>query len=228
MLRRGESIERQILMRQLSLKDLTSNSWTTQVKLLLHKYRLPSAYQLADFTPKKDRWKKMVKNAVTQHWIHEMKQAAEQKSTLKYLHLPHCERGEVHPVWRYAEDPDHAHMATVKAKLLVGRYPLAANWCAGKKKSDVCPLCHGPPESTTHFLAECAKLEKKRRPYIRKIERELNELGYEIPENSEEMARTILEPPEDSRRLQEVTRRLCYSLHNERETMLNEGEPEGL
>jgi len=54
----------EILVRQLTVRDLTSNSWTVHILLILHRYNLPSALTLVTNPSKKRLWKRMVKSTV--------------------------------------------------------------------------------------------------------------------------------------------------------------------
>ena len=68
----------------------------------------------------------MVKQAVTGEWTQRLQEDAAEMSSLQFLNISCCEIGHVHPVW---EDLDTITIdkATVKAQLLVGRYPLATS-----------------------------------------------------------------------------------------------------
>ena len=75
-LRYDNAIERDVVCRQLALKVLNSNSWTTQVRELLYLYKLLSALNLVLNTPRKSIWKKMVKKAIHHYWIKKLRQKA--------------------------------------------------------------------------------------------------------------------------------------------------------
>ena len=61
LVRDPDSIECQIIRRQLAMKNNTSKSWVVTVKDLLLEYGLPSAYELLVNPPSKLRWKTNVK-----------------------------------------------------------------------------------------------------------------------------------------------------------------------
>ena len=221
-LRRNDSVEREILLRQLAMKDLRSNSWTTQVRLLLDKYNLPNALHIAKLTPRKMVWKRTVKMAITQHWEECMKTNAEQKPSLQYLNQDLCVAGQPHPIWQCGSDPAQVHMAHIQTKMLVQRYPLHAAEYAGKRMSPTCPLCNGPPETTSHFLLECPAMEKVRAPHMRKVTRLAKEEGI-TPSNQHGMTSLILNPSANSDALRKACRMMCFSLHNERAVMMDVG-----
>ena len=50
----------------------------------------------------------------------------------EFVNLDNIQYGKVADVWRHNADPIDAHMATVKTRLLVQRYPgLGYSYCAG-------------------------------------------------------------------------------------------------
>jgi len=106
-------------------------------------------------------------------------------SSLKYLNLESCSPGNLHDVWLHNSDSLDAHRATVKARLLVKRYPLGASSYAGKKKQDRCELCHEKEETTEHLLVECKSLEKKRRSHIKKLRTLVFESTRKMPEEDD-------------------------------------------
>ena len=226
-MRRKQSLEREVICRQLVIKDIHSSSWVIQVREILHLYKLPDACSLMKITPPKATWKRMVKSSINTHWQERLKKEAAEKKTLAYVHLESCKVGQVHPVWRCGTDPLQVTMAATKARLLVQRYALAGTHCAGKNKRDNCPLCDGPPETLTHFLVDCPKLEDCRAPYIKKISSHLRQQNIKA-ETSEELLQVILDPsilPEEDAEIEEITRRLCFCLHNRRCVTLGSPSP---
>jgi hypothetical protein len=115
-------------------------------------------------------------------------------------------------------------MATVKAKLLVQRYPLTSLRCAGNKYNTPCPLCHGPVESIPHFLRYCCSLAKVRAPYTRKLQATLDGAVLQTPEEDSDtiFTKMVLDPSwfSDDPALEDLTRRMCYALHNERAVLV--------
>ena len=215
-MRKETGIEKDVIRRQLAVKDLYSNSWVTQVRELLHLYKLPSAYDLMEAIPTKYRWKKMVKSNINAHWLKTLKEEADCKKTLCYINQNSCKIGQVHPIWQCGPDPIQTTMATTKARLLVQRYALAGTHCAGKNRKEHCPLCQGPPETLLHFIIECPYLEDCRQPYLKKIKQTMP-TTEENPPSNEELLQTILDPSAiPNSNLEEITRRMCFSLHNKR------------
>ena len=59
---------KELILRQLAMKDNTSKSWTVYIKQLLQRYNLPEPSLLTKETPTKKKWSKMVKTSVTESW----------------------------------------------------------------------------------------------------------------------------------------------------------------
>ena len=79
--------EKDIVIRQLAVKGKDSASWTQKVRRILWKYDLPSAYELVTDTPRKEEWKRKVRQAIQQYWTKHLKQQANAKKTLKSLNI---------------------------------------------------------------------------------------------------------------------------------------------
>ena len=195
-LRRPSGVDKDLVIRQLAMKNMKSNSWCTQVRKLLDQYDLPSAYELASNTPAKDVWKKLVKKKVNEFWHEQLMEEAQQMKTLKYLNIRDCYPGYIHSTWNHNTDPLEAHMATIKARVLVQRYPLSSSKYAGKKKSPACPLCMDGEETTEHFLVTCTALMKRRVRYLEKLHNLLVETGNPLPRDVQELVKLVLTPDE--------------------------------
>jgi len=142
---------REIITRQIAIKDTENSSWTSYVKRLLRKYKLPNAYKILETTPKKETWKRQVKEAVNSTWTEALIEEGEGKTTLKYLSLPNCNLGTLHPVWQNLDNPLDIQKATVQARLLTQRYPLAPTFNHDARRG-TSPQCKEKIETTLHFL----------------------------------------------------------------------------
>jgi hypothetical protein len=169
-LHRPSSVEYDVIQRQLAIKDTSSSSWTSQLRQVLHMYKLPSSLQLANAPPLKKKWKLTVKSAVTTHWEEKLKEKAASMKSLRNLNLDMCAIGFSHPVWVCGPDPLQATMAAIKAMILTGRYPVTAEKCAGRKQLLLCPLCNTAPETVPHFLIECEALQDVRNSYMQQLQ----------------------------------------------------------
>jgi hypothetical protein len=224
MLRREDSTERYVLQRQLSMKDLDSHSWTVQVRNLLKMYQLPAALTILENTPPKGQWKRMLNEAVRNHWDKSLKDEAITKSTLKHLNLDACNMATSHPVWQLSKrDKINVSKAMVHAKLLVGRYPLMGGSTRTRGTSTQCPLCKLEPETLEHFLLECSSSQHIREQCIKDIKREISrEMSATTDvEQDEAIVKAILDPswfasgPTSEERFVR-SRDLCFRLHHYR------------
>jgi hypothetical protein len=155
-----------LINRQLATAEDCSRNWTSHVTRLLKKYDLPTAYQVSSNPPTKQHWKRTVKSAVYGTWDKDLREEASSKSTMQYLDLDHCRIGRLHPVWKELSSPLDIQKATVKAQLLVKRYPLATSPTSGARRLMICPLCGEEDETTEHFVLTCQTLRDVRTPYL--------------------------------------------------------------
>ena len=164
------SREKAIILRQLSLKDLNSASWTQKVRRILRKYNLPTPYDLLENPPTKEKWCKTVTDAIHKYWRDKISTEASAKSTLKYLNCHSYVPGQLHHIWASTE-PNHLDIkkTQLKARLLVGRYNLQTNLAKFKNSSPTCYLCLDEDEDLTHFLLRCPKLQHTRTGYLRQL-----------------------------------------------------------
>ena len=225
-LRREGSLEREVAERQLAVKDLHSPSWFSTVKKLLLKYDLPSYNFLLIVPPKKEKWKNIIRGAVAEVWMEELKSEASEMSSLRFLNLEVCQYGQVHPAWNLSRsNPLTSFAANVRVKLLVQRYPLSSNHTAGSHMSKTCKMCHQEEETTLHFLLHCAALRETRSTHLPPV---MNFLRfYKINVTPDEVTRFIVDPSrvtmsdEDHISIEHHIRTLCYKLHQDRSDKLS-------
>ena len=223
--RRKNAVENELFRRQMAVKDMTSNSWVNQVMRLLHEYDFPSIFEIMNDPPEKVKWKKLVQVTVLDYWTTELVKKAETMVTLSYLDMSRCYGGMVLDIWEYNTDPLEAHMATVKAKLLLQRYPLASSHCAEKKKSNICQLCGEGEETMSHFIVTCQTLMKWRMKYFIKLYSLILKVGIPFPENEDDVTKLVLSPStlveeEEIPKFEEFSRRMIFKLHKERAVMM--------
>ena len=212
---------RELIIRQLAVKDINSNSWAAYIRKVLLKYRLPKPSDIINSTPKKKHWARMVKNAVLEHWHSVLVEQAKEKKSLSLLGLDNCTLSDLHPVWKYISSHLDILKATVKAKLLIQRYPLLTCKTAGQQRSVVCALCKREPETTEHFLLYCPALQKERNNYLPKILNTCREKSIEI--GSEELTKIILDTncySKDDSAHEIICRNMIFKLHNKRAILL--------
>jgi hypothetical protein len=95
-------IEKELCMRQVLIKDVSSHSWFLYAKEILDFYDLPSVFELIFVTPSKEKWKTCIKNKIHEYWKMQIEQWSVGKSTLRYLIPRTKENGTVHNVWKNA------------------------------------------------------------------------------------------------------------------------------
>ena len=89
---------REIIIRQLTLSDIDSRSWISQVRRILVKYNHLTACQLLNNPPEKIAWYRTVRQAVTEEWSQRLQQEASEKTSLCFLNISLCEVDYLHPV----------------------------------------------------------------------------------------------------------------------------------
>ena len=205
---------KEIIARQLAIKEGQSSSWVIMVKNLLHKYDLPNAYNIQNNTPRKTQWKQTIEKAIRNHWQKHLQTEASSMTSMEFVNIEECQLGVTHPVWRWTECQLDILKATVKAQLLIKRYPLSTSRTAGMRMRDKCPLCEIEPETTSHFLLRCNKLADIRKAYLPKI------TTCNIP--SDELVKLILDSNYGNRNNDHeiLCRNFTYKLHHKRCTML--------
>ena len=90
------SIEKQLAVRQSTVKNMKSNSWFIEVKKILCKYDLGNIDELIINPVPKSQWKERVNNVVNKFWKERIIPEAELYKTLKYINLKGYQPGEVH------------------------------------------------------------------------------------------------------------------------------------
>ena len=203
------------------MKDSGSSSWAVYIKRLLQKYHLPSIASLLEHPPKKDTWKKMVKEEVNKTWTKQLQEESKAKSSLQYLKIEACSTSKIHIVWQDLQSPLDVRKATVKAQLLVQRYPLATNRTAGAKRAEICPLCTEEPETVTHFLLQCKALQPERTPYLRRVLTTCREKKISI--HPESLTMLILDTnhlPTPDKYHEKTCRNMIFKMHSKRAILL--------
>jgi hypothetical protein len=227
-----QSLEYDLVRRQLAIKDLQSHSWVTTVRIILAKYNLPSAYTLLQQNRRKTQWKRQVKAAVVYYWNSKLKEAAQSKKTMKYINLPACSVEYPHFIYTgIPTDPLKVMMTAVKVKLLTQRYPLTSTHCAGKQRRSICPLCDRVPETLQHFLLECEATGNNRERHLTKIHQILAERSYPklAPNSMDWYTQLLLDPSAITRNesvqkaINMVSLQLIFNLHHNRAVLLGGG-----
>ena len=231
MIRQKDSIEFQIIRRQLAVKDTDSASFTVTIRRILQKYDLPDAYELLINTPSKEKWKSMVKEATNNKYRKEISEELTNKSSLRYLALQEHPLDEPHPLYKHlGPDPHEIEKAAIKARLLTGTYTLQANrYKFNQNEIDkTCELCKLETEDREHFILNCTALEKTRQKDLQK----LLEITPELKGANQQLLQCILDSSHKDldiqkhlsklqlQTMEKISRGLLYELHTQRTRML--------
>ena len=232
---RKNSIEYEVIERQLGMKEITSRSWTAYIRRLLQDYHLPGPATLLYNMPRYQVWKKMIKSSIHSVWVNKLRNEANEKSTLKFINIDEWEPGKAHPIWSTAStDPLSIYRATIHAQIAVQRYPLNGCHTSGSK-SEICPCCKNGAETLTHFLLHCELLEEQRNKFLPPIKKILLECNLGTNDES-----TLLQAIMDSsamttnqdlvHSITSLSRSLCFKLHEKRAKLLchESVKPKGL
>jgi hypothetical protein len=218
--RRGTP-EFEVIIRQLLCKSLNSNSWTVKVRLLLDKYMLPNALELASDPPEHTKWKSDVKSAIYKHWDPKLKKEAADMKSLKHLNLRMCSLKTGHPVWDTGTDPMQVPKASVRAHIITGRYSLTGHKCAGRRMVDTCPYCViGEPETISHFMNRCTLNQDLQQKYKDRLSEYVKSDVNKWPED--ELLKVLVDPShiarteKDAGQLEAVARSIHFKMHNRR------------
>ena len=82
---RSDCTERNLAIRQLSLKSNNSNSWFAWIRSLLLKYSLPDATDLLNSRLSKSEWRPCINRNIEKYWSLNITTSANDKSSLKKL-----------------------------------------------------------------------------------------------------------------------------------------------
>ncbi len=152
-----ESIEYKILQRQVALKSIDDNIWSTQIKELLLMYNLPSIYEHLSNPPSKPKWQTTVKASISAYWETQIAEELCHLPSLKFLDCPSYKIGDPHlAITSIGCSIKDVRRVASRLQILTGSYPLN-----GRLKR-ACPLCGYDAETRMHFLLECPALDDTR------------------------------------------------------------------
>ena len=173
------SIEKQLAVRQSSVKSINSNSWFIEVKKVLWKYDLGSIDELISNPLPKQQWKNRVNRVVNEHWKEIISAQAILYKPLKYINLNRYQPGEVHKLVQIEPHSTRdVNRISTKLKFLCGAYTLQSNRSAYNKTvvNPTCQLCGCGDEDLEHFILNCSYLEYTRNPIITVLAQEIDSL----------------------------------------------------
>ena len=91
-------IEKDLAMRQLSIKKRNSNSWFVKIDQTLSKYGPRSAVEIITNPPQAEAWKTEIDDAIWGFWHKKWLESASTKPSLRYLNLD-LDPQRPHHVW---------------------------------------------------------------------------------------------------------------------------------
>ena len=176
--------------------------------------------------PRKQFWSKLVKNAILGYWTNMLRDEAQRMSTLIYLKLDATTLGSPHSIWKELHNKPDIRKASIKAKLLVQRYPLSGSHTAGEGRTPKCTLCNLEEEATTHFLLYCPTLHQARQLYLPRILDVIRR--YRVDVDPVNIVAILLDannlpanvPSSDLASCKTLCTDLVYKLHNNRSILL--------
>ena len=172
MIRLKGSIENDIALRQIVMKDVKDKSWFMFVREILHMYNLPSTFQLLTNPPSKNEWKRVMNTAVNKAVEEGWQQDVKSKSSLKYVNVDSLKVGRTHHIWSTVLNSIYdSRRAQLKSKLLTGTYILQGNRAVFNQfqVNPTCRLCKADPETRQHFISKCSFLNNERAAYPEKL-----------------------------------------------------------
>ena len=232
-----DSVEYDIIERQLVMKSLDKSSWCNEVKRILKQYDLPSAYELFVNTPSKEKWKTLLNSKMNSYLETVWEQEIYSKKSLKYLNPRSVTVGKLHMCWSSVRhNVRDNRRAELKVKVLTGAYILQANRsCFNQYAVDPSyKLCLKEPEDREHFIARCDSLEHVRKPYRQKFNMIFNNIIPSQSIDSIVFTKLVLDcsmvvhgdvlEKIDSHKVELYSRELLSELHYTRIGLLNKQE----
>ena len=179
-------------------------------------------------------WKVLIKKQIDSYV--EKEWASDAKVSLQWLNMQSMRVGQVHQVWKFIpHDVRTIKRAYPKLRLLTGTYILQENRArfGGCSIRECCLLCGEGAETRVHFIAGCSRLEAVRANFKAQLITTLsrknplnvvievlsnpNRLVELILDCSVTVNRQTLKLDEDMiREVEQLSRNMCYSLHQKR------------
>ena len=214
-----ESIEYKILQRQIALKSIDDNIWSTKIKALLLMYNLPSIYDLMLNPPSKPKWQAKVKACISAYWEKQIAEELCQLPSLKYLDCSSYKVGDPHPaITSIGCSIKDVRRVASRLQILTGSYPLN-----GRLKR-ACPLCGHSAETRIHFLLECPTLDDTRWTPLSDIYQAAHQCNvFPAFMDKHSLLALIINPASftNDKNLERASRYFIYILHSCRRRLLD-------
>ena len=157
--------EKQIAQRQLSIKNMESNTWFNVLKKIIWKYNLPDIYALLNTPYTKQEWKRLVYCNVQDYWRENILNITKYYKYLNYLNCEIYKPGKQHPlIYISSISLRDTNRIPIKLKLVSGTYILQSTRTKFKQEQTegICLLCGDAEEDLKHFVLECSMLQSIR------------------------------------------------------------------
>ena len=168
------SIEKQLAVRQSTVKNMKSNSWFIEVKKILWKYDLGNIDELIINPIPKSQWN----NVVNKFWKERIIAQAELYKTLKYINPKGYQPGEVNKL--LAIEPRSTrdvNRISTKLRFLCTHYSRTEMYITKQWLIQPASCVRGcDEENLEHFILNCSYLEYIRNPIISTTEQEVDSL----------------------------------------------------
>ena len=231
------SVEKRLAYRQLTIHGQSGGSWFSHLSIIMVKYGLCSPMEILQKPMSKCRWKTYTTNAVYTYWMKRIKEQADTYSSLEYLSACHYSPGTVHPLMRISESQTQIRETSrlaVKTKLVTGTYSLQSTRAAFNNMDvdPTCLLCKSSPETIEHLVLHCVRFHDMRQPILEDISyacgsrinysslcsREQLELILDVYSTVDVVRRRDFEYLAN---IDRHTRRLCFTMHCERNKVMS-------
>ena len=233
----------------LSDLDRFKKSWFYQISDLCKQYCLPSCLSLLNVPLKKDLFKRMAKEKVIDYWQHILRKEAESLPSLRYFNPYFCTLSRPSKAYRMAGSSRYeVKKLGIQLKMQSGRYRtemLRRFWSSNSHGHCILgPECQSTPDTISHILGSCPVLDGTRNRLITMwFTKEPNGplhhlLSHVIKWSEEEFTGFVLDPLANpyiismtqcigeiiSEKICYLTRTFCFSIHNDRNKIINQGE----
>lgn len=236
LLSQQNSIEREIALRQLAMKNEESSSWFIFVSKLLVLYKLPNAFNLWENPPGKMSWKKLVKATVLKYWQDMSCQSVQNLTSLRYLSESTLGMSDSADVYKTCRgDIVETKKANIKVKLMMGVIRLKTVEVIinkGAHQNAICSLCGEEDETRLHFVLICKTLSNVRDLYLNRLGTFISEDSIQRLTDDKDMFLQLLLDAQherlkwlelnytDIKEIEDISRNLIYSLYCKRIKLL--------
>ena len=159
-----DNILHKIAQELLITASQTNKNWFAQIRTLCFTYNLPHPLSLLSDPPKKEQYKRLLKNNITDFWQSKLRAHCATLTSLKYFKPQFMSLSRPHPMWSSAVNSYQVNKCVVVARMISGRFRCGSLLrhftpsCTG-----ICELCGLEIEDLDHILIpKCPHLQERR------------------------------------------------------------------